>query len=79
MRIEGLDDKHIPFSLKPLMWSMKRQFGKLLTPSRVWARRPAILWFYSLFMVSVESSKVVDGGIKRLVSLRAAQLIGCPF
>jgi hypothetical protein len=79
MRIEALDDKRLPFSLKPLMWSMKRQFGKMLTPTRVWAYRPKILWLYSLFMVSVESSKVVDGGIKRLVSLRAAQLIGCPF
>jgi len=79
MRIPGLDDNQFPFILKPLASAMKRRFGKMLTPYRVWAHQPAITWFYSLFMNSVESSKIVDGAIKRLVSLRAAQLIGCPF
>ena len=79
MRIEPVEEKQIPFYLKPLTSIVKRQYGKILTPLRVWAHLPAITWFYSLFMNSVESSKIVDGNIKRLVSLRAAQLIGCRF
>jgi hypothetical protein len=79
MRIEPLADDRIPFALRPLTGALRRQFGKVLTPIRVWAYRPLITWLYSLFMTAVESSKVVDGSIKRLVSLRAAQLIGCLF
>ncbi|HUA34051.1 MAG TPA: hypothetical protein VMA09_10635 [Candidatus Binataceae bacterium] len=79
MRIQGLEDNQFPFILKPLAATMKRHFGKMLTPYRVWAHLPGITWFYSLFMNALESSKIVDASIKRLVCLRAAQLIGCPF
>ena len=79
MRIQGVEDDQMPFILKPLVSMMKRRFGKVLTPYRVWAHLPGITWFYSLFMNSLEGSKVVEAGIKRLVCLRAAQLIGCPF
>ncbi len=79
MRIQPVDEKRMPLSLKPLTFMMKRQFGKVLKPFQVLAHRPALSWMFTIFMISVESSKGVDDTIKRLVCLRAAQLIGCPF
>ena len=79
MRIPGIDDKNFPLSLRPLAYLIKRRFGKLLKPYRAWAYRPAITWMFALFMTSIEASTIVDSGIKRLVSLRVAQLIGCVF
>jgi alkylhydroperoxidase family enzyme len=79
MRIQAVDEKRIPFSLRPLTYMMKRQFGKVMRPFLVLAHRPALTWMFTLFMTTVESSKGLDVPIKRLVCLRAAQLIGCPF
>jgi hypothetical protein len=56
---------------------LKKMFGKELTPYRVIARRPKILWLGSLL------GKVIIGEVEpclhELAQLRAAQLIGCPF
>jgi hypothetical protein len=79
MRIHPVDEKRIPLSLRPLTFMMKRQLGKVLKPFMVMAHRPGIAWMFTLFMMSVEGAKGVDEPIKRLVCLRAAQLIGCPF
>jgi hypothetical protein len=79
MRIQPIDEKRMPLSLKPLTFMMKRQFGKVLKPFQVLAHRPGLTWMFTLFMTTVESSKGLDAAIKRLVCLRTAQLIGCPF
>ncbi len=79
MRIAGIDDRKMPYSLRPLTSLMRRRFGKVLGPYRVWAHRPGMTWMFSLFTGSVELSRVLDAATKRLVCLRVAQLIGCPF
>ncbi len=79
MRIQPVDEKRMPLSLRPLTYMMKRQFGKVMRPFLVLAHRPALAWMFTIFMTAVESSKGLDAAIKRLVCLRAAQLIGCPF
>jgi hypothetical protein len=79
MRIEPLEDKQISLMLRPLTWMMKRRFGKVLNPFKALAYRPGIAIAMSVFTQSVESSKVTDPSLKRLVCLRAAQMIGCVF
>jgi len=79
MRIEGLEDKQISWMLKPLTWMMKRRFGKVLNPYKAWAYRPGLTIAMAIFTQSVEASKVTDPSLKRLVCLRAAQMIGCVF
>jgi len=79
MRIEGLEDKQISWMLKPLTWMMKRRFGKVLNPYKAWAYRPGLTITMSIFTQSVEASKVTNPTLKRLVCLRAAQMIGCVF
>jgi hypothetical protein len=79
MRIEGLEDKQMSWQLKPFTWMMKRRFGKVLNPFKAWAYRPGLTITMAIFTQSVESSKVTDPTLKRLVCLRAAQMIGCVF
>ncbi|HWN57600.1 MAG TPA: hypothetical protein VNO74_05835 [Methylomirabilota bacterium] len=79
MRIEGLEDKQISWLLKPFTWMMKRRFGKVLNPYKAWAYRPGLTITMSIFTQSVEASKVTNPTLKRLVCLRAAQMIGCVF
>lgn len=79
MRIEPIEEKELPWSMRPIAWIMKRMFGRVLTPYLVFARRPGLLWAVSLLNRALMGEKVVRGSIKTLASIRAAQLIGCPF
>ncbi|MDB5107742.1 MAG: hypothetical protein JWM69_683 [Candidatus Binatus sp.] len=65
--------------LKPLVIMMKRRMGKVLNPYKAWAYRPGITATMAMFMQAVEGSKVTNPQLKRLVCLRAAQMIGCVF
>jgi len=79
MRIDGLEENQMSWMLKPLTWMMKRRVGKVLTPYKAWAYRPGITFMMSMFQQSIESSKVTPSALKRMVCLRAAQIIGCVF
>jgi alkylhydroperoxidase family enzyme len=79
MRIQGLEENQMSWLLKPLTWMMKRKVGKVLNPYKAWAYRPGITFAMSIFMQSVEGSKVTSPTLKRMVCLRAAQMIGCVF
>jgi alkylhydroperoxidase family enzyme len=79
MRIEGLEENQMSWMLKPLTWMMKRRVGKVLTPFKAWAYRPGITFLMSMYQQSIESSKITPPALKRMVCLRAAQMIGCVF
>jgi alkylhydroperoxidase family enzyme len=79
MRIEALENNQFSWMLKPMAWMMKRQFGKVLNPFRAWAYHPGLTIAMAIFTQSVEASKVTNPTLKRLVCLRAAQIIGCVF
>jgi AhpD family alkylhydroperoxidase len=79
MRIQGLENNQVSWMLRPLFGMMKRQFGKVLSPFRVWAYRPAITLGLCGLVRAVEHSKACAPRTKNLASVRAAQLIGCSF
>ncbi len=79
MRIRGLEKNEASWSMRALYFLLRRQFGKVLTPITVWARRPAITVAMTSMMAAVEYSKALDPIVKTLVSIRAAQMVGCPF
>lgn len=79
MRIEPLEENQMSWMLKPLTWAMKRRLGKVVGPFKAWAYRPGITIAMSIFMQSIESSKVTPEPLKRMVCLRSAQMIGCVF
>ncbi len=76
-RIRPLERRETPLASRPFLSILKKMFGKELTPYRVIARRPKILWLSGL-LGKVISGKV-DLRVHELVQLRAAQMIGCPF
>lgn len=79
MRIRPLETNEVGLSVKLLFALMKHQIGKVITPVRVQARRPGILWGFVAAMMAVEFSKAADKTVKRLVTIRTAQIVGCPF
>jgi hypothetical protein len=79
MRIRGLERKEASFSARLLYSAIKRQVGKVITPMKVQARRPGILWGFALASMALEFSKGADQTVKRLITIRTAQIVGCPF
>jgi alkylhydroperoxidase family enzyme len=79
MRISPVERKQASWMLQPLYWFLQRQFGKVLTPYKVWAHRPGIILAFTATMGALEYSKGADKIVKRLVTLRTAQIVGCPF
>ena len=79
MRIQGLERREAAWSLKPLYWYLERMFGKVLTPTKVLAHRPGITLAMTAMNAAVEYSHGAPDDVKSLVSLRTAQLVGCPF
>ena len=79
MRIRPLEPKEASLSSRLLFAAMKRQVGKVLTPLKVQAHRPGIMWAAAVMSAALELSKGADKIVKRLVTLRTAQIVGCPF
>jgi hypothetical protein len=79
MRISPLEPKQASWSARLLFAAVKRQVGKVLTPLKVQAHRPGIMWGFAIAGMAVEFSKGADKIVKRLVTIRTAQIVGCPF
>ena len=79
MRIQGLEKNQVSWMLRPLYGIMRRRFGKVLSPFKVWAYRPAITLGLAGLAQVVEHSRAVAPRTRNLASIRAAQLIGCSF
>jgi hypothetical protein len=79
MRVRPLERNEASFSARLLYSAIKRQVGKVLTPMKVQAYRPGIMWGFAAATMALEFSKGADKIVKRLVTLRTAQIVGCPF
>ncbi|MGH7987442.1 MAG: hypothetical protein ACREQX_14285 [Candidatus Binataceae bacterium] len=79
MRIKGVDPDHAPDSVQPVFQRSLELFGRVVTPALVMAHRPEILLGAARLGQAIGGSKVVEPRLKFLASIRAAQMIGCPF
>jgi hypothetical protein len=79
MRIQGIDPNDPPELVRSLFQRSLERYGRVITPSLVMARLPEILVATDRLGQSIGGSNLVEGRIKTLASLRAAQMIGCPF
>ena len=79
MRIEPLNKGQLHWSVRPLFFLMKRMFGRELTPFGVMAYRPKLIWAVTLLTQALVGTKPVPPKLKSLMSIRAAQMVGCPF
>lgn len=79
MRINGIDPDHAPESVQPIFQGSRDFFGRVITPNLIMAHRPEILRAHAQIGQAISASTVVEGRLKTIVSVRAAQMIGCPF
>jgi AhpD family alkylhydroperoxidase len=79
MRIKGIDPDHAPEAVKPVFERSLQLFGRVLTPNLVMAHRPEILLNAGRLGTAIGGDGAVDARLKLMVSVRAAQMIGCPF
>jgi alkylhydroperoxidase family enzyme len=79
MRLKGLEEHEAPFVARPAYWLSRKMLGKVITPLKVQARRPGIMWFGNLLGTAIEKSGKIELPLRALAQLRTAQLIGCPF
>ena len=79
MRIKGIDPENPPESIKPAFQKSVELFGRVITPNLAMAHRPEIFLAAGRLGQAVAMSTVVEGRLKTMVSVRAAQMIGCPF
>jgi hypothetical protein len=57
----------------------ERRFGVVLNPTRIFAYRPPILAAAKALSRSVATDAVLPAGLRALVCVRVATLVGCPF
>ena len=79
MRIKGVDPENASESVKPVFQHSLDLFGRVITPNLVMAHRPEILLAAAKLGQAIGASTVVEGRLKTMVSVRAAQMVGCPF
>ena len=79
MRLDGVDPNKPPELVENVFRRAQETFGRMITPALVMAHRPEILLASARLNQAVGTSKVVEPRMKTLVSLRTAQIIGCPF
>jgi hypothetical protein len=79
MRINGIDPDQAPEDVQAIFQGSRDFFGRVITPALVMAHRPEILHAHAQIGQAISGSTVVEGHLKSLVSVRAAQMIGCPF
>ncbi len=79
MRMNGINPANAPESVHPVFQGSLNFFGRVITPTLMMAHRPEILLAHAKFGQAISASTVVEGRLKTLVSVRAAQMVGCPF
>jgi hypothetical protein len=79
MRIKGVDPEHPPESVAGAFQKITELSGRVVTPALVMAHRPEIFLATGRLNQAVGASQVVEVRLKLMVSIRAAQMVGCPF
>ena len=79
MRLKGIDPENAPESVKPVFQRSLDLFGRVITPNLVMAHRPEILLATAKLGQAIAASTIVEGRLKTMGSVRAAQMVGCPF
>ena len=78
-RIPGIDPEQAPHDLAEIFAQQVAQYGAPLGPTLVMAHCPPLVRGARGLGVALEKSGQLPAELRDLVSLRAAQLIGCPF
>jgi hypothetical protein len=78
-RIYGLEKEHAPWHLRWFYGTMRKMFGKDLTPAKVQMRLPGLVWGAVAMEAALGRKRLVSLRYIQLGKIRAAARIGCPF
>jgi hypothetical protein len=78
-RISGIERKDAPWHLRWFYTTMRKMFGKDLTPVKIHARVPRVLWASILVEVCFSRKRRVSLRHSQLGKIRVAARVGCPF
>lgn len=83
--LKGVEPAEAGWFTRLVYWFVRRNIGKvtgrkrLIEPVKIAAHHPRLLKAIGQMDGGVEAARSVPAELKRLVSLQAALLIGCPF
>jgi alkylhydroperoxidase family enzyme len=78
-RVPPVDPEQAPGELREILAQQAEQWGAPLGPTLVMAHCPPLVRGARGLTVALEKSGQLAHDLRDLVSLRVAQLIGCPF
>jgi alkylhydroperoxidase family enzyme len=78
-RVPPVDPDRAPAELREVFARQAEQWGAPLGPTLVMAHCPPLVRGAAGLGVALETSGQLPAALRDLVSLRVAQLIGCPF
>jgi hypothetical protein len=79
MRIKGIEPDNPPELIKPIFDLSRERFGRVISPNLAMGHCPEILLAAAGLGGAISGSNTVEPHLKVAASLRAAQMIGCPF
>ena len=78
-RIMGIAKENVAPEIQALYESQEALYGNALNNLHVYALRPTIRQGTAALAAGIDASGLIENSLKRLVSLKAALINGCPF
>jgi len=79
-RIKMKAEKDYPLWVRILFYLQRRKYGVVFEPTKVWARRPKLLWqFTKMFKKLFNKRALIDPQTRGLVCVKVAETNHCPF
>ncbi len=78
-RIPGVEEEGAGLLTRVAYWYVKRQFGRVLEPLKLYAHHPPLLRVYGRMEMGLKKLHAVPEKLKSLAGVRAAILVDCPF
>jgi hypothetical protein len=78
-RIEGVDAKHAPWSVRFIYWITRRYLKRLPKGTTILAHDPRLLRNFTRMNLYSEAKGKLPARFRRLAMLKVAMMVGCPF
>ena len=78
-RVIGIAKENVAPEIQEAYERQEALYGNVLNSIQVYALRPTILQGTTALAAGIEASGLIENSLKRLVSLKAALINGCPF
>jgi hypothetical protein len=78
-RISGLEKSEAPWHLRWFYTTMRKMFGKDLTPAKLQMRVPGLVWGAIAMEAGLGKKRRVSLRYLQLAKVRTAVRVGCPF